>query len=86
MADNGDRRMHEGRKPGLDESRGHERHETPLTDADRIGREDDATGQADTRGAEQGGSTLDREQESALGGDVATRSGRAPTAEELRSS
>ncbi|RHW16754.1 hypothetical protein D1610_13570 [Sphingomonas gilva] len=77
MTDNGDRRMHEGRKPGLDEEREHERHEEPVDGL--AGRE---------RGvAAEGGEVSDmrdREQPSALGGDVATRSGTAETPEDER--
>jgi len=56
--------MHEGRKPGLDAKRDRMRHEEPLRlDGDR------QHGQSDSREPKPG----------ALGGDVATRSGTAPT-------
>jgi hypothetical protein len=77
MAGNGDRRMHEGRKPGLDDNhRGHERHEEPVdTGADR------------GPGAPGGevNSMRDRDQDSALGGDVATRSNTRETPADERS-
>lgn len=78
MADNGDRRMHEGRKPGLDEKRGSERHEEPVDGL--AGRERGA--------AAEGGQVSDdrdRNQQSALGGDVATRSSTRETPPEDRS-
>ena len=54
-----DRRMHEGEKPGL---------------SDKIERGDQETVELDRKPEEDQSSTTDREQESALGGDVATRS------------
>ncbi len=53
-----DRRMHEGEKPGLSEKA--ERGHQEKVDLDR--------------GNDEESSTTDRSQESALGGDVATRS------------
>lgn len=76
-----DRRMHEGDKPGLAPERGHERHEDTVAEGDNIGREE-----AEAGGSGGADSVTDREQPSALGGDVATRSGTAPTPEEERSS
>ena len=55
-----DRRMHEGDKPGLGEKR------------DR-GEQEDVALERDRETSEES-STTDRSQESALGGDVATRS------------
>ncbi|WP_315761095.1 hypothetical protein [Sphingomonas sp. Y38-1Y] len=79
-----DRRMHEGDTPGLNPGRGHERHEEPVTAADAIGADDDnappdgPVGDVDAVGDGQ-------DQDSALGGDVATQSGTGPTPEEERS-
>jgi len=53
-----DRRMHEGEKPGLGEKKERGQQEEVALDRD----------------ASDESSTTDREQESALGGDVATRS------------
>jgi len=55
-----DRRMHKGEKPGLGEKRERGEQEEVRLDRDRDAGEES--------------STTDREQESALGGDVATRS------------
>ena len=55
-----DRRMHEGEKPGLSEK--HPRGDQEPVELER----------AD--GADEASATTDREQESALGGNVATRS------------
>jgi hypothetical protein len=55
-----DRRMHEGEKPGIGEKRERGEQEEVRLDRDR-----DESGES---------STTDREQESALGGDVANRS------------
>lgn len=75
MADNGDRRMHEGRKPGLDGgARGHERHEEAVDTGPDRG--PGAPGEIDDM--------RDRDQDSALGGKVATRSGTGPTPEDQR--
>ena len=54
-----DRRMHEGEKPGL---------------SDKIDRSRQETVELDRDEAKEGSSTADRRQESALGGDIATRS------------
>ena len=54
-----DRRMHEGEKPGLSEKH-------PRGDQDEVKLDREKEGEAN--------STAHREQESALGGDVATRS------------
>ena len=63
-----DRRMHEGRSRSLDDHEPREgRDETTIIGRDAP--QDDVT------------STTDRAQESALGGDVATRSGTAETPE-----
>jgi hypothetical protein len=53
-----DRRMHEGEKPGLGDKKERSKQEEVTLDHD----------------ASDESSTTDREQESALGGDVATRS------------
>lgn len=55
-----DRRMHEGDKPGLSEKR-------------ERGEQEDVALERDRETSEES-STTDRSQESALGGDVATRS------------
>lgn len=70
-----DRRMHEGRHAGLEGHRGHEHHEDPVTDADRIGRRDETPpdGAVDDVSAEAGNGGAG----SALGGGVATHSGTA---------
>lgn len=78
----GDRRMHEGNTPGLDSSRGHERHEQPYTPAaDAIGKEQDLEARIAHGG--HGPAGVDRTDaepgESTLGGHVATRSGTAET-------
>lgn len=68
-----DRRMHEGRSRSLDDREPREtRDEEAIIGRDTDGREDEVT------------STTDRAQESALGGDVATRSGTAETPEDER--
>ena len=54
-----DRRMHEGEKPGL---------------SGKIERGDQQAVELDREGDEEKSSTTDRNQDSALGGDVATRS------------
>ena len=54
-----DRRMHEGEKPGLSK---------------KVDRGDQETVELDHEDAGERSSTADRHQESALGGDVATRS------------
>lgn len=83
MADS-DRRMHEGRTPGLVPGRGHEHHEDPVTDADAIGTPAPPPRSTDQSETEEAGTTVDREQASALGGETATRSGTAPTPEDER--
>ena len=55
-----DRRMHEGEKPGLGDKRNRGEQEEVALDRER--------------GDSEESSTTDRHQESALGGDVATRS------------
>ncbi len=80
----GDRRMHQGDKPGFGAKRGHERHEEPYApDADRIGTEQDPAARVAHGG--HGPAGVDRTDappgESALGGHVATRSGTAETRE-----
>lgn len=73
---NDDRRMHEGRSRSLDEQhRGHEHHEDVRSDNDRIGTDDDTPQDGPVDDIRDAGSTSDREQDSALGGHVATRSG-----------
>ncbi|AQR73162.1 hypothetical protein [Sphingomonas sp. LM7] len=68
-----DRRMHEGRSRSLDDREPREpRDEESVIGRDADGREDEVT------------STTDREQESALGGHVATRSGAAEAPEDKR--
>jgi hypothetical protein len=81
-----DRRMHEGRSRSLDEQhRGHEHHEEPVSEADRIGtgegRDSNSHHQAQGNAAF---STNEAEQGSALGGHVATRSGLQETPEDER--
>ena len=73
-----DRRMHEGRSRSLDdrEPRNHA-HDEPYTDADRIGAKDEPPQSGPVEDVEDVDSTVEREQESALGGHVATRSGGA---------
>jgi hypothetical protein len=81
-----DRRMHEGRSRSLDEQhRGHERHEEPVSEGDRIGT--DYQPDSDSHHQALGNavfSTNEAEQGSALGGHVATRSGTAETPEDER--
>ncbi len=66
-----DDRMHAD-TPGLVPGRGHERHEEPVTDADRIGLPDEPAEGGDPDAI---GSTVDHDQAAALGGDAAARSG-----------
>lgn len=61
-----DRRMHEGRSRSLDDREPREVRE---------GRDEESIIGRDTREEEEASSTTDREQESALGGHVGTRSG-----------
>ena len=81
-----DRRMHEGRSRSLDDrERGHERHEEPVSEGDRIGTRDPEDSNAHDQA--QGNavfSTNEAEQESTLGGHVGTRSGLAETPAEER--
>jgi hypothetical protein len=70
-----DRRMHEGESRSLDDREPHE---------GRRGRDEEGIIGRDTP-QDEVTSTTDGEQESALGGDVATRSGTAETPEEERS-
>lgn len=81
-----DRRMHEGRSRSLGEQhRDHSEREDPYTPhADSIGRESSTPRQGATEDVEGEGSTADREQGSALGGDVATRSSTRETPEDER--
>ncbi|PTQ13176.1 hypothetical protein CLG96_03345 [Sphingomonas oleivorans] len=84
----GDQRKHGHNYPGLAPGRGHERHETPMRlDNAEPGRDQpDLTGDAAIpAGAKAVSSTADREQPSVLGGDVATRSGTAPTPDDEKS-
>lgn len=68
-----DRRMHEGRSRSLDDrAPRQQRDEESIIGRDTHGRDDEVT------------DTTDLEQESALGGDVATRSGTAETPEDER--
>ena len=70
-----DRRMHEGRSRSEGEHRGHEHFENAVSENDRIGAGEQAPQDGsvdDIRGVD---STTDREQDSALGGHVGTRSG-----------
>jgi hypothetical protein len=69
-----DRRMHEGRSRGLDDREPRQqRDEESIIGADERRREGDEVP-----------NVTDQEQESALGGDVATRSGTAETPEDER--
>lgn len=70
-----DRRMHEGRSRSLDDREPREA---------RQGRDEESIIGRDARGEEEVSSTTDREQESALGGHVATRSGSGKTPEDER--
>ncbi len=68
-----DRRMHEGDRPGLVPGRSHERHETP----EQLNHAEPGEGDSvDAAGNGSGGSSdvTDGDQDSALGGRVATRS------------
>ena len=76
-----DQRMHGHNTPGLVPGRGHERHEEPV----RLGRKEpgakapDLTGDAEVPDGRIAPSAAGHDQESALGGHVATRSGTART-------
>jgi len=72
----GDRRMHEGRKPGLDAKREQTRHEEPVR-LDGDNSEDELIDF--DRGRRKDQPDASEPQPSALGGDVATRSATAPT-------
>lgn len=77
-----DQRMHGGNTTGLEPGRGHERREQPYTpEADAIGTEQDPRARVAHGG--HGPANEDRTDappgESALGGDVATRSGTGET-------
>lgn len=77
-----DRRMHEGRSRSLDDREPRDRgNEEPWSEGDAIGtdRPSEDGPVEDIRDEE---TTIDRHQESALGGDVATRSGTAETPED----
>jgi hypothetical protein len=72
----GDRRMHQGRKPGLDAKRDRTRHEEPV----RLDGDNSEDGLIDfERDRQDDQAEANEAQPSALGGDVATRSGTAPT-------
>lgn len=70
-----DRRMHEGRSRNLDDREPREA---------RQGRDEESIIGRGARDEEEVSSTTDREQESALGGHVATRSGSGETPEDER--
>ena len=83
----GDQRMHGHNTPGMAGARGHERHEQPyMPDADAIGTEQDPAKRVAHGG--HGPAGVDRTDappgESALGGDVATRSGTGETPDDER--
>jgi hypothetical protein len=70
-----DRRMHEGRSRSGDERhRGHEHHEDARSENDRIGAGDDTPQDGAVDDIRDVDSTTDRDQDSALGGHVGTRS------------
>lgn len=75
-----DQRMHGGDTPGLVPGRGHETHEEPVgSDGQEPGADaPELTGEA-ALPDQAGSSTTDRQQGSAPGGDVATRSGTIAT-------
>jgi len=78
-----DRRMHQGRSRSLDDrERGHERHEEQRGPGDMIGSGERTPADGPTAEVEEVSSTTDRDQESALGGHVGTRSGSAETPED----
>jgi hypothetical protein len=77
----GDRRMHEGRKPGLDAHRDRTRAEESV----RLDGDNSEDGLIDFDRSRQNDQSKAREpQPSALGGEVATRSGTKPTRPEDR--
>ena len=80
-----DRRMHEGRSRSLDDREPRDRgNEESRSEGDAIGSGDRAPEDGAVDDIRDRDSTLDRDQESALGGDVATRSGTAETPEDER--
>lgn len=81
-----DQRMHGGNTPGLVPGRGHERHEDPVTEADRIGAGEDADrrGTNDDLPSKAGEDVTGGAPASALGGEVATRSGTQETPDDER--
>ncbi|WP_188055292.1 MULTISPECIES: hypothetical protein [unclassified Sphingosinithalassobacter] len=83
---NGDRRLHQGSSRHLDEQQRNpsEREDAYAPEADAIGRDAGPEPRGATEDIENEGSTRDRDQNSALGGDVATRSSTAPTPEDER--
>lgn len=80
-----DRRMHEGRSRSLDDREPRDRaNEEPRSEGDFIGSDERESEDGPVDEIRDRDSTADREQESALGGDVATRSGTAETPEDER--
>ncbi|MDT8758110.1 hypothetical protein MZO42_05315 [Sphingomonas psychrotolerans] len=78
-----DRRMHEGRSRSLDDREPRDRgNEEPRSEGDFIGSGERPSEDGPVNDIRDRDSTSDREQESALGGDVATRSGTAETPED----
>ena len=69
-----DRRMHEGRSRSEGEHRGHEHHEDVRSENDRIGAGDGTSQDGAVDDIRDADSTTDRDQDSALGGHVGTRS------------
>lgn len=70
-----DRRMHEGRSRSLDDREPRDRgSEEPRSEGDFIGSGERAPRDGPVEDVEEVSSTTEREQESALGGHVATRS------------
>ena len=80
-----DRRMHEGRSRSLDDREPRDRgNEEPRNEGDFIGSGERTPEDRPVDDIRERGSTTDREQESALGGHVATRSGSRETPEDER--
>jgi hypothetical protein len=80
-----DRRMHEGRSRSLDDREPRDRgNEEPRSEGDLIGTGERPPEDGPTDDIRDRSGTTDREQESALGGHVATRSGLGETPEDER--
>jgi hypothetical protein len=80
-----DRRMHEGRSRSLDDREPRDRgNEEPRSEGDFIGSGARAPEDGPVDDIRDEGGPTDRDQESALGGHVATRSGTAETPEDER--